>query len=86
MALFIAPGFLAYISVLILIALSIIFYFGPKSVSYSSSLYRLSSFFPMQIWQTKHALVYLRVQHYWRHQCECHDWPWCSHSHDRNGK
>ncbi|EIW83483.1 DUF803-domain-containing protein [Coniophora puteana RWD-64-598 SS2] len=28
--LFIAPGFLAYISVLIVIALSIIFYFGPK--------------------------------------------------------
>jgi len=29
---FIAPGFLAYISVLIAIALSIIIYFGPKSV------------------------------------------------------
>lgn len=29
--LFIAPGFLAYISVLITIALSIIFYFGPRS-------------------------------------------------------
>jgi hypothetical protein len=39
MQLFIAPGFLVYISLLIVIALSIIFYFGPKSVSNPISLY-----------------------------------------------
>lgn len=33
--LFLAPGFLAYISALITIALSIIFYFGPKSVTFN---------------------------------------------------
>ena len=34
--LFLAPGFLSYASVSIVGALSIIFYFGPKYVSFSS--------------------------------------------------
>ena len=82
--LFIAPGFLAYISVLIAIALSIIFYFGPKSVLPPPPL-PLSHHISRQVWQEQHDLVHHRLQYDRWHQRQRHNRSWSCYRHHRHG-
>lgn len=57
---FIAPSFLAYMGVLIAIALSIIIHFGPKSVHGPPRL-QVAHSIPRQVWQAEHDLVHHRL-------------------------
>jgi hypothetical protein len=64
--LFLFPGFLAYISVLILGSLVIIFYYAPKSVFLFVARCHSNSFLD-KVWQDEYVVVYCGLQYDWRY-------------------